>query len=69
VNAGEVMDRYRMSDVAFGEWLESPEAPPHMRDCALTFKLSDLLKWEQKNKRKAFTKSEQRRARKASRRN
>ena len=64
VNASEVMDRYRMSDIAFWEWLDSPEAPPHVRGSALTIKLSDLLKWEQKNKPKPFTKSEQRRVRK-----
>jgi hypothetical protein len=62
VNASEVMDRYHMSDVAFWKWLDSPEAPPHVRGSALTIKLSDLLKWEQTNKPKAFTKAEQRRA-------
>ena len=65
VNASEVMDRYRMSDIAFWEWLDSPEAPPHARDSALTIKLSDLLKWEKKNKPKAFTSFERRRARRA----
>jgi len=62
VGSNEVAARYHMDDVALFKWIESPEAPQHVRECSLIwFKLSELLKWECGNNRKTFTRLERRR--------